>query len=194
MTVGEWDQRQLCPDACTVGVIGPDGTCKVCGRAAPNWGDERTRGLLDPPDDDEPDDDEDDEDDGLAANDGAGGDEDDDDDDDDDDADEHDSAGDDGAGRAADGPERALGASSSTGWSARHLCPDGACIGVIGLDGRCKVCGRAATASAVEQAEDGAMAPAADGTAKARVDCPDAACPGAIGADGHCDVCGKVAA
>ena len=26
-----------------------DGTCKVCGRAAPNWGDERNRGLLDEP-------------------------------------------------------------------------------------------------------------------------------------------------
>jgi len=26
----------------------------------------------------------------------------------------------------------------------RQLCPDGACIGVIGPDGRCKECGRAA--------------------------------------------------
>jgi hypothetical protein len=24
----------------------------------------------------------------------------------------------------------------------RKLCPDGACIGVVGADGRCKVCGR----------------------------------------------------
>ena len=28
----EWDQRQLCPDGSCVGVIGDDGTCKVCGR------------------------------------------------------------------------------------------------------------------------------------------------------------------
>ena len=28
-----------------MGVIGPDGTCKVCGRVAPNWGDDRRRGL-----------------------------------------------------------------------------------------------------------------------------------------------------
>jgi hypothetical protein len=27
-------------------------------------------------------------------------------------------------------------------WSERKVCPDGACIGVIGDDGRCKVCGR----------------------------------------------------
>ena len=26
----------------------------------------------------------------------------------------------------------------------RRLCPDGACIGVIGDDGRCRVCGRSA--------------------------------------------------
>src|SRR5215470_19228221 len=65
MAVGEWDQRQLCPDGSCIGVIGPDGTCRVCGRAAPNWGDERNRGLN-PPDDEDSDDDED-EDDDLAA-------------------------------------------------------------------------------------------------------------------------------
>jgi hypothetical protein len=26
--------------------------------------------------------------------------------------------------------------------SKRRLCPDGACVGVIGADGRCKVCGQ----------------------------------------------------
>ena len=75
---GGWDQRELCPDGACVGVIGDDGLCKTCGRAAPNWGDERTRGLKadedadeddkEPlnaagPDDDEDDDDDDDEDD-----------------------------------------------------------------------------------------------------------------------------------
>ena len=43
----EWAQRFLCPDGSCIGVIGPDGTCKVCGRAAPNWGDERNRGMVD---------------------------------------------------------------------------------------------------------------------------------------------------
>ena len=46
MSVGEWDKRQLCPDGACVGVIGQSGTCKVCGREAPNWGDERKRGLI----------------------------------------------------------------------------------------------------------------------------------------------------
>jgi hypothetical protein len=41
----EWDERQLCPDGGCVGVIGSDGTCKVCGRVAPGWGEERQRGL-----------------------------------------------------------------------------------------------------------------------------------------------------
>jgi hypothetical protein len=51
--VSEWDLRQLCPDGSCVGVIGSDGTCKVCGRAAPNWGDERKRGMVDEPEDEE---------------------------------------------------------------------------------------------------------------------------------------------
>src|SRR5215212_8490263 len=53
------DDRMLCPDGACVGVIGPDGTCKVCGRAAQNWGDERKRGLIDPPDDEDDDEDDD---------------------------------------------------------------------------------------------------------------------------------------
>jgi hypothetical protein len=32
--------------------------------------------------------------------------------------------------------------------AARRLCPDGACIGVIGADGRCRVCGRAGDGAA----------------------------------------------
>src|SRR5437762_1158841 len=90
MPVGEWDQRQLCSDGACVGVIGPDGTCKVCGRAAPNWGDERKRGLIDPPDedaedgDDEGDDDEYEDDDGDGAETGEQYDDEDDDAEDDD--------------------------------------------------------------------------------------------------------------
>lgn len=103
----EWDQRQLCPDGACVGLIGSDGTCKVCGRAAPNWGDERNRGLV-PPSDDE------------AGDEG---------DEDEDDAELEDQ------GPAAPDDET---------WSERKLCPDDACIGVIGDDGACKVCGRRA--------------------------------------------------
>ncbi len=107
----EWDQRQLCPDGSCVGVIGSDGTCKVCGRAAPNWGDERKRGLnADAIDEDEDEDEDEGED--LDA---EGGD----------------------AEAADDGP-------ASPDWEERKLCPDDACIGVIGEDGTCKVCKRSA--------------------------------------------------
>jgi len=170
MAVGEWDQRQLCPDGGCVGVIGPDGTCKVCGRAAPNWGDERKRGLIDPPEggDDEDDEDDDDSDDGdgdeLAA--GADGPEDGDDDGDDDDAD--DDADDDGDD---DGDEVAA-ASSPSDWGARRLCPDGACIGLLGPDGTCRVCGRAAPGADPTAAPDPGEGIAA---APASTDSPDPA-------------------
>lgn len=49
-------------------------------------------------------------------------------------------------------PDTAGGDRSSVGddedIETRQLCPDGACIGVIGPDGRCKVCGRPAAAAA----------------------------------------------
>lgn len=104
--MSDWDHRQLCPDGACVGVIGSDGTCKVCGRAAPNWGDERKRGMIEDTDDD-----------GEYE-------------DDDEDAPED-------RGPAAD-PE------ASEDWDQRTLCPDDACIGVIGSDGKCKVCKRSA--------------------------------------------------
>jgi hypothetical protein len=139
MPVGEWDQRQLCSDGACVGVIGPDGTCKVCGRAAANWGDERKRGLIDPPDDG--DDDEDDA--ALAIAEDAEGDGDDDDEADDEDEEEDDADADDDDEDDAAG-DRAAVASSGNEWGTRQLCRDGGCIGVIGPQGRCKVCGRRA--------------------------------------------------
>lgn len=107
----DWDQRTLCPDGACVGVIGADGTCKVCGRVAPNWGNERTRGLVDEPADDESEDDES-EDDELE-----------------DDAE----------------PDAAASGEASPEWDDRKLCPDGACVGLIGPNGTCNVCGRSAT-------------------------------------------------
>ena len=115
MTVAEWDQRQLCPDGSCIGVIGDDGQCKVCGRVAPNWGDERNRGLAAKPGDDE------------------------------DDAEDDDLEDDDGADDHADADAPAANGDASE-WGARKLCPDGGCIGVIGTDGKCNVCGKAARA------------------------------------------------
>jgi len=216
MAVGEWDQRQLCPDGGCVGVIGPDGTCKVCGRAAQNWGDERKRGLIDPPDEDDEDDDENTD---LAADDDDD-DLDDEDEDDDEDADDEDEDADDEDADDGDVGARvpAVAASSSPGeWSSRQLCPDGNCIGVIGADGTCRVCGRTAPGAqgvvsgpaAVVAAEpapadrpsdpagdpppgDAARPAEPDSTQHAR--CADPACSGMIGLDGQCEVCGKVGA
>ncbi len=217
MAVGEWDQRQLCSDGSCIGVIGADGTCKVCGRAAQNWGDERNRGLQA---DAEPDEDEDD-DDGADGGDGPAWDDSssfhgrEDKDDDDDEAADDDSV-----------------EPAPAGWTGRELCPDGSCIGVIGPDGVCKVCGKRGTkraskaagsagtstsgaASSGSAASAGVVAsastPDALGSAAAtpagsasggvlgdnaddwgeRKLCSDPTCVGVSGLDGKCKVCGK---
>lgn len=97
----------------------------------------------------------------------------------------------------------------------RRLCPDGSCIGVIGSDGRCTVCGeRAADAPAAgshtpattstdsvsrddeqEDADDPAddhdgASPAFD--PKRRL-CSDGRCIGVIGHNNRCSVCGRPA-
>lgn len=97
--MADWEQRELCPDGACTGVIGPDGTCKVCGRAAPGWGSERQRGMK--ADDDE---------------------------------------------EVVKQVEKAKTLAEPTGpddFEERQLCRDGGCIGVIGDDGRCRVCGLA---------------------------------------------------
>ncbi|HEY0484240.1 MAG TPA: hypothetical protein VGD37_42265, partial [Kofleriaceae bacterium] len=90
-----------------------------------------------------------DDDDDEAAFDGADDayddDEGDDDDDDDDDEAEGDEPGE--ADQAAAASEHAVAAAAPRDWTVRQLCSDGSCIGVIGSDGRCKVCGRPAAGS-----------------------------------------------
>jgi hypothetical protein len=129
VSVDDWDRREMCPDGACIGVIGPEGTCKVCGRAAPNWGDERKRGLVEAAgneDEAEEDDDED----GDEYDDDGGDDE----DGEDDDADYEDE---DEAATAADADD-----GEDPEWSKRRLCSDGACVGVIGSDNKCTVCGK----------------------------------------------------
>ncbi|HSK02289.1 MAG TPA: hypothetical protein VK932_13650 [Kofleriaceae bacterium] len=218
MAISEWDQRQLCQDGTCVGVIGPDGTCKVCGRVAPDWGDERRRGLV-------------------AA---------------------EDEVGEDGDGDGDGEPDEIEPSAPAVlgevkEWQRRRLCADGACVGVIGQDGRCKVCGKPATGEDEdaddedaddaddedaddEDADDGEEAAAGEGDDEEGEDededeegededaedddaddaaddadadddeaaaagdlddrklCPDGACIGVIGPDGRCKVCGKEAA
>jgi len=93
----------------------------------------------------------------------------------------------------------------------RVLCGDDSCIGTIGPDKRCKVCGRpyegdveiasGAPAPATSGADDDAR-PDGPVTATAqdpprgeasveRTCCPDDACIGIIGPSGACGICGK---
>ena len=116
MSDEDWEHREVCPDGACIGVIGGDGLCKVCGRAAPNWGNERLRGLAP----EAPDEDSEDEADDEAPDEASSA--------------ANDEPGDDGAG----GDE----------WNRRELCANGACIGVIGPNGACTVCGAKPEATA----------------------------------------------
>jgi hypothetical protein len=106
----------------------------------------------------------------------------------------------------------------------RRLCPDGACVGLIGDNGRCKVCGLpaggvpptdsadAALFASVPLAADADAADAdaeLDGASGVEVEpasavaggfdpnrrlCDDGACVGVVGPGGVCNVCGRPAA
>jgi hypothetical protein len=97
----------------------------------------------------------------------------------------------------------------------RELCPDGACIGVIGPDGRCRVCGAVGASATTHPRnaglqpegddDDGGPDPGVESAAGTRRDplepapddfddrqlCPDGACLGVIAAGGRCTVCGR---
>jgi hypothetical protein len=84
------DDRELCPDGACIGLIGPDGRCKQCGRSAAG-----------PP--------------ALAA-----------------------------PGAPPKDDPHDVPDTSPDDFDRRVLCPDGACIGLVGPDGRCRECGRTA--------------------------------------------------
>jgi hypothetical protein len=154
-------RRELCPDGACIGLIGPDGRCKVCGQVSPSAvADPRHRGMIQPAGDQdgEPFDTDrelcpDDACIGLLGLDGrckvCGT--------------RGDRAGSSvqAASPAAAAEDRRSGtrepaaAQASPAGEAlevdeeddRELCPDGACIGLLGPDGRCKVCGTARQAT-----------------------------------------------
>jgi hypothetical protein len=97
----------------------------------------------------------------------------------------------------------------------RQLCPDGTCVGLVGADGRCAVCGRAGgpapargpgarpaqadaemsadaldplTAASGSQRADGGDVDGFDANRKL---CEDGTCVGVLGPDGRCLVCGR---
>ena len=80
----------------------------------------------------------------------------------------------------------------------RRLCPDGACVGIMGADGVCSACGRTeAQATAGEELDSPADAAPLDAEGRpaafdsARRLCDDGSCVGVIGDDGACHVCGR---
>jgi hypothetical protein len=73
----------------------------------------------------------------------------------------------------------------------RQLCPDGSCVGVLGPDGLCSVCGRPEGASADSEAELPAEPAGSGGFDPARRLCDDGTCVGLVGADGVCGTCGR---
>lgn len=131
--MSEWDQRQLCPDGGCTGVLGSDGTCKVCGkrgRAADASAPTATE-AIDAKSGEATDFAEDDEyyyEDGDEGGDGDG----------DSDGDGDDEGDDEGE---PDADEEGV---ATVGWTDRKLCPDGGCTGLIGDNGTCKVCGKSA--------------------------------------------------
>ncbi len=79
----------------------------------------------------------------------------------------------------------------------RQLCPDGACVGVIGADGRCSVCA-APTGAGTDQGDrapaERTTAPATDaGFDPGRRLCDDGSCVGVVGPNGACGTCGRKA-
>ncbi len=90
----------------------------------------------------------------------------------------------------------------------RILCIDGACIGIIGSDGCCKVCGlkydpAEATQQDTNQSANGFLSSISETEFDTEDDrtafpdlshrqlCSDGSCIGVIGPDGRCKVCGK---
>jgi len=75
----------------------------------------------------------------------------------------------------------------------RELCPDGACIGVLGPEGRCNECGRTRAQAEAGVEVDAAVeaTPPGESFDDDRELCPDGACTGIIGADGRCKECGR---
>lgn len=112
----DFDNRQLCPDGACIGVIGANGRCKVCGKRGEGPVTASAAAAAAEAGDGEDLD--------AAAGDlGA----------DDDETGE--------AGEAAEAAPADADLGGAFDDEQRELCPDGACIGIIGANGRCKVCG-----------------------------------------------------
>jgi hypothetical protein len=109
-------KRRLCPDGSCIGVVGDDGRCRVCGRDAGGARNAAAAGGV-----------------GAASASASAA----------------EATGFDGdVGDSDDDNELAADAEDAGTPSfdpARRLCSDGDCIGLIGADGNCNVCGKPAS-------------------------------------------------
>jgi hypothetical protein len=107
-------RRKLCPDGTCIGVIGDDGRCGECGRteAEAEAGAARLKDGAEVVDSDD-------------GHDGS-------------------DLGDVGSVRDIGFEDAGSGTAGSTAFdpTTRRLCDDGSCVGVVGDDGLCRVCGR----------------------------------------------------
>lgn len=113
----EWEKRVLCSDGNCIGVIGPDGRCKECGKPYDGTeqiydNDDNEQEIYDTPPDE-----------GLIS-------------------DEQDFFPEDSGKHDNHFDKSSTETDSESEWDKRILCSDGNCIGVIGPDGRCKECGK----------------------------------------------------
>ena len=110
----EWKNRVLCSDGNCIGVIGPDGLCKECGK---KYEGKLPEGLTADKDD-------------LSSEQTQTA----------EDSSVNDQSNDDQSKFDADSASEEE--TVDDDWAKRQLCSDGNCIGVIGPDGRCKECGK----------------------------------------------------
>lgn len=125
-----FQERQLCPDGACIGVIGSDGRCKECGTESLNGISAESSGNQTDGDTDG-DTDEDTDGDGWAEVEGDG----------------TESEADERSADRGDGPGGDRGGNADGAFDDRQLCPDGACVGLIGRDGRCRECGKEGSAA-----------------------------------------------
>jgi hypothetical protein len=110
-TDDDFAHRELCPDDACIGVLDPEGRCRVCGTVSSTaLRDPRLRGLalsdeVPVPVDRSP-----------------------------------------AVGTLPPEVPESLEVDDDD-FDRRRLCPDGGCVGLLGADGRCKVCGASATAT-----------------------------------------------
>ncbi len=134
--------RTLCPDGGCVGLMGPDGSCKECGLVSDNvLSDPRLRGLKTPAieDSEESEINGDEE---QSEHDPSDEEEDSEDEEEDSEDEEEDSEDEEEGSEDEEEDESSEQDSKEPGeFAERRLCPDGSCIGVIGLSGTCNECG-----------------------------------------------------